>query len=209
MWRPISMILQFGMARGRRRVREALFGFAMALVSAGAVAPGQAQVVNGHQLVKAQLIADTQNIQPGQKFRLGVLYAIYPNWHIYWKYAGDAGIPTQIDWQLPPGFQAGALQWPLPSREKEPGGLEVFDYNNEVLLFTEVQAPQQLPAGPIELGAKSNWLVCERECVPGDAQLSLTMNDGGQGPANQDIFSQYEASVPKAGSIPAGYSVSM
>jgi thiol:disulfide interchange protein/DsbC/DsbD-like thiol-disulfide interchange protein len=201
------MILQFGMTGGRRRVRAALFGFAMTLMSAGAVAPSQAQVVDGHQLVKAQLIADTQNIQPGQKFRLGVLYAIYPNWHIYWKYAGDAGIPTQIDWQLPPGFRAGPLQWPLPERAKEPGDLEVFDYNNEVLLFTEVQAPEQLPAGPIDLGAKTNWLVCEKECVPGDAQLSLKLNDGGQGPGNESLFAKYEASVPKTS--PPGYTLSL
>ena len=201
------MILQFGMVRGRRRVRAALFGFGMALVSAGAVAPGQAQVVDGHQLVKAQLIADTQHIQPGQKFRLGVLYAIYPNWHIYWKYAGDAGIPTQIDWQLPPGFRAGPLQWPLPERAKEPGDLEVFDYNNEVLLFTEVQAPEQLPAGPIDLGAKTNWLVCEKQCVPGDAQVSLKLNDGGQGPGNESLFAKYAASVPKTS--PPGYTLAL
>jgi thiol:disulfide interchange protein len=184
-------------------------GLVIALLMAGMAVPGRAQVVDGRQLVKAQLVADTQHIEPGQKFRLGVLYTMVPKWHIYWKYAGDAGIPTQIDWQLPPGFQAGPLQWPLPSREQEPGGLEVFDYNNEVLLFTEVQAPAQLPAGPIELAAKSNWLVCERECVPGDAQLSLKLNDGGQGPANQDIFNKYSASVPKTGALPAGYSVSM
>ena len=189
--------------------RPTLLGLAIALLTAGVVVPGQAQVVDGRQLVKAQLVADTQHIEPGQKFRLGVLYTMVPNWHIYWKYAGDAGIPTQIDWQLPPGFRVSPLQWPLPGREQEPGGLEVFDYNNEVLLFTEVQAPEQLPAGPIELAAKSNWLVCERECVPGDAQLSLKLNDGGQGPADQDIFSKYAASVPKAGSVPAGYSVSM
>jgi len=189
--------------------RPASLGLAIVLLMAGTVIPGRAQVVGGRQLVKAQLVADTQHIEPGQKFRLGVLYTMVPKWHIYWKYAGDAGIPTQIDWQLPPGFQTGPLQWPLPTREQEPGGLEVFDYNNEVLLFTEVQAPQQLPAGPIELSAKSNWLVCERECVPGDAQLSLKLNDGGQGPANQDIFSKYSASVPKTGAPPAGYSVSM
>jgi thiol:disulfide interchange protein len=182
---------------------------AVALLTAGVALQGRAQVVDGRQIVKAQLVADTQQIEPGQKFRLGVLYNIVPNWHIYWKYAGDAGIPTQIDWQLPPGFKAGQLEWPLPSRDKEPGGLEVFDYNNEVLLFTEVQAPQQLPPGPIELGAKSNWLVCERQCVPGDAQLSLKLNDGGQGPANQDIFNKYAASVPKAGAAPNGYSVSL
>src|ERR1700757_3510786 len=188
--------------------RPASLGLAIALLMAGTVISGRAQVVDGRQLVKAQLVADTQHIEPGQKFRLGVLYTMVPKWHIYWKYAGDAGIPTQIDWQLPPGFQAGPLQWPLPSREQEPGGLEVFDYNNEVLLFTEVQAPAQLPAGPIELAARSNGFVGERQCVPGDAQLSLKLNDGGQGPANQDIFTKYSASVPKT-SAPAGYSVSM
>jgi thiol:disulfide interchange protein len=184
-------------------------GLAMGLLMACMVVPGRAQIVDGRQLVKAQLVADTQHIEPGQKFRLGVLYTMVPKWHIYWKYAGDAGIPTQIDWQLPPGFRAGPLQWPLPNREQEPGGLEVFDYNNEVLLFAQVQAPEQLPAGPIEIAAKSNWLVCESECVPGDAQLSLKLNDGGQGPANQDIFTKYSASVPKTGSPPVGYSVSM
>src|SRR5215469_6665642 len=188
--------------------RPASLGLVIALLMAGTVISGRAQVVDGRQLVKAQLVADVQHIEPGQKFRLGVLYTIVPKWHIYWQYAGDAGIPTQIEWQLPPGFQAGPLQWPLPTREQEPGGLEVFDYNNEVLLFTEVQAPQQLPAGPIELAAKSNWLVCERQCVPGDAQLSLKLNDGGQGPANQDIFTKYSSAVPKTGG-PAGYSVSM
>ena len=188
--------------------RPVSLGLAMTLLTASMVIPGRSQVVDGRQLVKAQLVADTQHIEPGQKFRLGVLYTIVPKWHIYWKYAGDAGIPTQIDWQLPPGFRADALQWPLPTRDQEPGGLEVFDYNEEVLLFTEVQAPDQLPTGPIELAAKSNWLVCERECVPGDAQLSLTLNGGGQGPANQDIFSKYSASLPKAVS-PAGYSLSM
>ena len=195
------------LTRACHSVGAALFGFGMILLATGAAVPGQAQIVDGHQLVKAQLIADTQHIEPGQKFRLGVLYTIYPNWHIYWKYAGDAGIPTQIDWQLPPGFRAGPLQWPLPGREKEPGDLEVFDYNQEVVLFTEVQAPEQLPTGPVEFGAKTNWLVCEKECVPGDAQLSLKLNDGGQGPGNESVFSKYAASVPKT--APLGYKLSM
>jgi thiol:disulfide interchange protein/DsbC/DsbD-like thiol-disulfide interchange protein len=181
----------------------------MILFAASWLSPCFGQVVGGRQVVKAQLIADTQHIQPGQKFRLGVLYTIQPNWHIYWKYPGDAGIPTQIDWQVPEGFRAGPLQWPLPGREKEPGGLEVFDYNNEVLLFTEVQAPEQLPAGPVELGAKSNWLVCEKECVPGNAQLTLRLNDNGQGPGSGDVFAKYAASVPRAGPGDASYGISM
>ena len=124
-----------------RTKRTGWGGLAICLLVAAYVVPARGQMRNGQQLVKPELIADVQKIEPGQKFRLGVWYRIQPNWHIYWKYAGDAGIPTQIDWQLPDGFHAGPLQWPLPTRDQEPGGLEVFDYSNEVLLFAEVQAP--------------------------------------------------------------------
>ncbi len=97
-----------------------------------------AQVQDGRELVHATLLTDTATVQAGQKFHIGVLYKIEPDWHIYWKYAGDSGIPTEIEWHLPPGFQAGPLQWPLPSRDKEPGDLEVFAYGSEVLLYAEV-----------------------------------------------------------------------
>jgi DsbC/DsbD-like thiol-disulfide interchange protein len=104
-----------------------------------------AQQYNGKELVKATLMADVSSIQPGQQFRLGVLYRIEPGWHIYWKYPGDSGIPTKIEWQLPQGFTIRDLQWPLPLREKEPGDLEVFAYTSEVLLFADVKAPATLP----------------------------------------------------------------
>ena len=88
-------------------------------------APAPAQQYNGKELVKAALIADVSSIQPGQRFRLGVLYRIEPGWHIYWKYSGDSGIPTKIEWQLPEGFTIHDLQWPLPLREKEIGRAHV------------------------------------------------------------------------------------
>src|SRR5947208_201936 len=65
--------------------------------------PGQMQ--NGRELVKASLLADQSAIRPGQTFRIGVRYQMAPGWHIYWRYPGDAGIPTKIDWKLPPGFE--------------------------------------------------------------------------------------------------------
>jgi thiol:disulfide interchange protein len=159
--------------------------------------PAQAQLYNGKQLVIPSLLSDVTAIQPGQKFRVGVLYRIEPGWHIYWKYSGDSGIPTKIEWQLPAGFKAGNLQWPLPMREKEPGELEVFDYTSEVLLFAEIEAPAVLPAQPILIQAKTDWLVCQSLCVPGHAQLSLTLAGGGHTPSDSaQIFQKYASLVP-------------
>jgi DsbC/DsbD-like thiol-disulfide interchange protein len=158
----------------------------------------RAQEQDRKVLVRASLISDVNAIQPGQKFRIGVLYRIEPGWHIYWKYPGDAGMPTKIAWQLPEGFKVHDLQWPIPTREKEPGDLEVFAYSSEVLLFTEVDAPPSLPNGPIDIQAKSDWLVCESFCIPGSAHLSLKMNIGVNAPSQSaPIFEKYTAQLPK------------
>jgi thiol:disulfide interchange protein DsbD len=94
----------------------------------GFAEPAGAQLYNGKELVTPSLISDVAAIQPGQKFRVGVLYRIEPGWHVYWKFSGDSGLPTKIAWQVPPGFKVGELQWPLPLREKEPGALKKLDY---------------------------------------------------------------------------------
>jgi len=160
--------------------------------------PARAQQQDGKVLVTGSLISDVNSIQPGQKFQIGVLYRIEAGWHIYWRYPGDAGIPIKIAWQLPKGFIVHDLQWPIPSREKEPGDLEVFAYSSEVLLFAEVEAPQSLPNGPIEIHSKSDWLVCENFCAPGSAQLSLKMNTGVNAPSQSaPIFEKYLAQLPK------------
>jgi thiol:disulfide interchange protein len=161
---------------------------------------------DGNELVKASLISDASSIAPGQKFRVGILYHIEPGWHIYWKHAGDSGIPTKIEWRLPEGFKAEDLQWPIPVREKEPGDLEVFDYANEVLLFATVVAPQNLPASPVEIGAKTDWLVCQTSCVPGSAQLSLQLKTGtASGSDAGQIFDKYTALLAK--SLPSDWKV--
>jgi thiol:disulfide interchange protein len=160
--------------------------------------PAGQEKPDGNELVKASLISDASSIAPGQKFRVGVLYHIEPGWHIYWKHPGDSGIATKIEWRLPEGFKVEELQWPIPVREKEPGDLEVFDYANEALLFATLVAPQNLPSGSVDIGAKSDWLVCQSSCVPGKAQLSLQLKTGAPSASDAvQIFDKYTALLPK------------
>jgi hypothetical protein len=41
--------------------------------------------------------------RPG--FWLGLKLAHEPDWHTYWKNAGDSGLPTELQWQLPSGWR--------------------------------------------------------------------------------------------------------
>src|SRR5271170_1748892 len=94
-----------------------------------------AQTFAGH--VKTELFADVSAIQPGKPFWLGVRLSIDPGWHIYWKNAGDAGLPTRVKFTLPDGFSAGPLQFPTPHRFDQPGNIVAFGYEDSVLLLTQ------------------------------------------------------------------------
>ena len=65
--------------------------------------------------VQAELVAQApEGIVAGQVFWLGLKISHQPEWHTYWKNAGDSGLPTVLQWQLPPGLEAGPIAWPLP-----------------------------------------------------------------------------------------------
>src|SRR5690242_20886443 len=79
----------------------------------------QGQMYQGRQLVHADALANVSAIVPGEPFLVGVRLRMEPHWHTYWKYPGDAGIPTDIKWQVPEGWRVGDIQWPIPLRLEE------------------------------------------------------------------------------------------
>lgn len=159
----------------------------------------QAQVYEGKTLVSASLVADTSAVVPGKPFEAGLLLEMAPHWHTYWEYAGDAGIPTTIAWTLPEGFASGPIQWPLPERIKEPGDIEVYAYGNKVLLLTTIVPPAQFAAESVTLKASAKWLVCAEICIPGSADVELTLPVAAQAtPANEALFAQFRRQLPSA-----------
>src|SRR6266404_506679 len=164
-----------------------------------AVAPhGLAQTYQGKQLVRAELLADTTAIVPGKSFTAGLLLRMAPGWHTYWKFSGDAGLPTELKWKLPPGWKAGDIQWPIPLKTIDPGDIETYGYENEVLLMQEITPPSKLEGSSAKLSTEANWLVCEKICIPGSAMLQLDLPVASTGqPANTDVFARYRRLLPQ------------
>ncbi|AWB25681.1 thiol:disulfide interchange protein [Methylobacterium currus] len=125
-------------------------------------------------LVRAELITQEGAVAPGATLTAGVRLTMKPGWHVYWRNPGDSGLPPEIAWSLPTGFSAGSVAWPAPERIPV-GDLMNFGYEGEVLLTVPVTAPGTLGPGPVPLKAKVSYLVCERECVPGEAALSTSL----------------------------------
>src|SRR5438874_2559164 len=164
-----------------------------------ALAPqGLAQEYQGKQLVREELLADTDAVVPGKPFTVGLLLRMAPAWHTYWKFSGDAGLPTELKWKLPPGWKVGEIQWPVQLKTIDPGDIQTYGYENEVLLMQEITPPVKLDSSSVKLTADASWLVCERICIPGGAtlQLELPVSTNSQ-PANTELFARYRRLLPQ------------
>ena len=158
----------------------------------------RAQVYEGKELVRAEILADTAAVAPGKSFTVGLHLRMASGWHTYWKFPGDAGIPTEIKWNLPPGWKVGELQWPIPLKLDEPGDIAIYGYHDEVLLLQEITPPASIADSTVKLSAEANWLVCEKLCIPGGAKLAIDLPIGTQAaPANADLFARFRRTLPQ------------
>ncbi|PYJ14030.1 MAG: thiol:disulfide interchange protein [Verrucomicrobia bacterium] len=156
------------------------------------------QSYQGKQLVRTELLADTNAIVPGKPFTIGLLLRMAPGWHTYWKFSGDAGLPTELKWKLPPGWKIGEIQWPIPLKTIDPGDIQTYGYVDEVLLTQEVTPSPKIENSTIKLVADASWLVCEKICIPGNAtlELELPISTSSQ-PANTELFARYRRLLPQ------------
>jgi thiol:disulfide interchange protein len=144
-----------------------LLPFLVALEALGAGTPSH---------VQASLVAADASVQPGKPVTVALRFVHDPHWHTYWLNPGT-GLPTSIEWTLPAGWKAGAIQWPAPHVLKDSHGNVVGSgYEDELFLPVELTPPADLKAGDkVELKAAADWLMCQDVCIPGSAKLSLSL----------------------------------
>ena len=160
---------------------------------------------------QVDLISESNAITPGRTFWVGLHFKLEPQWHIYWVNPGDSGEAPVVQWNLPPGFRAGQIQWPAPHRI-ETFTLVDYGYLEDVLLPVLIHPAANLtPGSKVELAATVKWLVCKNECIPAQGQLSLSLpvEKGSPrltNPADRALFARAQAHLPKP--IPPGWKVS-
>ena len=132
--------------------------------------------------VQARLVAEDTAVAPGGGITIALEELIAPEWHTYWKNPGDAGAPTTIEWTLPPGWMAEAIQWPRPKRVPV-GPLMDYGYEGKLWLLSRINAPADAkPGETVTIKAAASWLVCKNICIPEERNLSITVPVGASAP---------------------------
>ncbi len=151
--------------------------------------------------VQAELMAHAPDgADPGKTVWVGLQLTHKPEWHTYWKNAGDSGLPTALNWTLPAGVTAGEIVWPTPHKIRI-GNLANYGYEGTVLLPVPLTiSPEFKPSllnSDVDIKLKATWLVCRKECIPEEGEFALKLPVKGSTAINSSQFNAAFAQAPK------------
>lgn len=159
--------------------------------------------------LRAELVSEYQQVVPGQRLLVALHFIPDEHWHTYWINPGDSGLPTSIDWQLPEGVIAGAIQWPTPQFFSIPPMMN-YGFAGPTVLLTELTIPAAFSLSELALSAKVDWLVCEEICIPAEAGFSLTIPVSGNAKRSAygaELISKAHASQPQPLALSGYYDI--
>jgi DsbC/DsbD-like thiol-disulfide interchange protein len=122
---------------------------------------------------KVRLISRYLAASPDGDAGLAVEFRLAPGWHVYWKNAGDAGYPPELDLESA-SIGTTVLRFPAPSRFDLPGGLVAFGYEGEAIYPIDATLASDARESAALTG-ELDYLVCAESCLPYQAKLQLLL----------------------------------
>jgi thiol:disulfide interchange protein DsbD len=151
----------------------------------------------------ATIKPEASQIQPGDFFKVAFTLDLQPKYHAYFKSAGSVGDPPAVEWELPAGFTAGELQFPLPKAFKSTAtGVEVvgYGYDGRVTFVTEIVVDESLePGKEFTIKGNFNWQECDETCILGDKDFSFSVKTGNETvmvEADEEFFQEARMNLP-------------
>jgi DsbC/DsbD-like thiol-disulfide interchange protein/cytochrome c biogenesis protein CcdA len=144
--------------------------------------------------IEPQLVAEGP-APAGGEVDLAIHMRPAPGWHGYWLNPGDAGLPMDVKWHLPPGYSVGPLRYPVPTRLTV-AGLMNYVYERDYAVLARLKTPHDAQ-GTVPIRADAHWLACtDKICVPEQGQLSLDLPMG-TGTPNRAQFDEWRRALPR------------
>jgi DsbC/DsbD-like thiol-disulfide interchange protein len=149
-------------------------GFVVALFASLASLEARAEDASpwqkdGHSAVR--LLAGSRS---GAVLLGGIAFQIESGWKTYWRTPGDSGVPPRFDFSKSENIEAVTVLWPAPTKFDDGAGGHSLGYHNQIVLPLRIVAKN--PDKPVTLRAEINYAVCDKLCIPVDANAELSFN---------------------------------
>ena len=153
---------------------RAALGFAATLFASSFAVEARAQDASpwqkdGHSAVR--LLAGSRS---GAVLLGGVAFQLQPGWKTYWRTPGDSGVPPRFDFSKSDNVEAVTVLWPAPKKFDDGAGGVSLGYHDQIVLPLRIVAKNA--DKPVTLRAEINYAVCEKLCIPVEANAELAFN---------------------------------
>ncbi len=150
----------------------------------------------GESLVKTELLPAAGLLEAGRPFRLAVVFHVEKGWHTYWRNPGDSGSPPTIDFDLPAGFTASAIEFPRPTI-MDGHGETTIGYEGDVAFFVTITPPATFATlSPVPIKAVLSWMVCTDRCLLGRRTVSIDVPVAGTPLVVSEDLKTFHARLP-------------
>ena len=167
-------------------------------------------------LLLAPAIAHSRGIEPqlvaegpapaGGEVELAIEMRTNPGWHGYWLNPGDAGLPMDVKWTLPPGYAVGPLRYPVPTRLTV-AGIMNYVYEKDYAVLVRLKVPKGA-SGTVPIRASARWLACtDKVCVPEQGAFALDVPVGAGPPTARQRFDEWRKALPRPLATPGTFAI--
>ncbi|MGJ8696644.1 MAG: cytochrome c biogenesis protein CcdA [Verrucomicrobiaceae bacterium] len=113
----------------------------------------------------ASVVSEVKAFKPGEPFWVALKLDHPKEWHSYYLNPGATGNAPDVKWELPEGWSAGELVFPIP--HVTPFLTETtYAYEGVNYFLTEISPPAEVALGTeVEIKGSAAWQICKEVCV--------------------------------------------
>lgn len=159
-----------------------------------------------------KVLSSVASFKPGEPFHLSFKLSNPRGWHSYYSNSGSAGGPVEVMWDLPEGWTAGNLIYPVPHLSPNALGAG-YDYSGTNHFVTQITPPASA-SGTIELKAEARWQICtDQNCIlePGPSPantipLSISLSSSAA-PVSSDAAGEIEEALAATAQVSEAWDI--
>ncbi len=150
---------------------RAALGFALTALASSLALEARAQDASPWQKGTHSAVRLLAGSRSGPVLLGGIAVQLDPGWKTYWRTSGDSGVPPRFDFSKSDNVEAVTVLWPAPMKFDDGAGGFSMGYHNQVVLPLRI-VPKSIDK-PVTLRADINYAVCEKICIPVEANTEL------------------------------------
>ena len=147
------------------------------------------------KVLQMRLTSSTEGTEGLKEIPISLEVITNPGWKIYWRYPGDSGLPTEINFNNSSNLNSFQIFWPAPFRFST-FGIDTFGYEGQIIF--PINVIPEIVNEMINLNTQISLLACNEICVPFQEEFSLQIPKTTSRPnMNTRVRAQFLSLVPR------------